>query len=158
MPFFERLETTGLASWVGESLWGYPIVLGMHAIGLAIVVGIFVLLDLRILGILRGVSLKGLWRLFPLAWTGFLINALSGTALFTSQATTFVDSKPFLIKISSVFAGVIVGMFMQRRLSARVAAWENAGETMQTPDKALAAVSLICWISAIFAGRLIAYL
>ena len=39
---FEWLEGTKVSMWVGESLWGYPIMLGMHAVGLAIVVGIFV--------------------------------------------------------------------------------------------------------------------
>ena len=107
---FAWLETTALAIWVGESLWGYPIVLGMHAIGLAIVVGIFVMLDLRILRVVRGVSFNAFFSLYRLAWIGLIINTISGSALFTSQATTFVESAPFLIKISFVIAGVIFGI------------------------------------------------
>jgi hypothetical protein len=79
MPVFEWLETTALAIWVGESLWGYPIMLGMHAIGLAIVVGIFVMLDLRMLGVVRGVSFTAFLSLYRLAWIGLLFNALSGS-------------------------------------------------------------------------------
>ena len=51
---FEWLESTAPAIWVGESLWGYPIMLGAHAIGLAIVVGIFVMLDLRLFSLSLG--------------------------------------------------------------------------------------------------------
>ncbi len=155
---FERLESTSLGTWVGESLWGYPIMLGMHAIGLAIVVGIFVMLDLRMLRVIRGVSFNAFLSLYRLAWIGFIINALSGTALFTSQATTFIESAPFLIKISAVFSGVILGVFIQRRLKSRVSEWDNADANIEPSATALASVSLVCWIGAIFAGRLIAYL
>jgi hypothetical protein len=158
MPVFEWLETTALAIWVGESLWGYPIMLGMHAIGLAIVVGIFVMLDLRMLRVIRGVSFNAFLSLYQLAWIGLLFNALSGSALFTSQASTFVESAPFLIKISAVIAGVIVGIFIQRRLNTQAADWDYADANIGPSATALAAVSLVCWIGAIFAGRLIAYL
>ncbi len=158
MPVFEWLETTALAIWVGESLWGYPIMLGMHAIGLAIVVGIFIMLDLRILQVIRDVSFDAFLSLFRLAWIGLLVNTISGSALFTSQASTFVESAPFLIKISSVIAGVIVGIVIQRRLKLRAADWDIADTNIESSARALAALSLVCWIGAIFAGRLIAYL
>lgn len=158
MPVFEWLESTALAIWVGESLWGYPIVLGMHAIGLAIVVGIFVMLNLRLLKVIRGVSFHAFLSLYRLAWIGFLINAVSGSALFVSQATTFAQSAPFLIKISAVFAGVIVGIFIQRRLGLRVADWDETDAVIGSSATALASLSLLCWIGAIVAGRLIAYL
>jgi len=155
---FEWLESSSLGIWVGESLWGYPIVLGMHAIGLAIVVGIFVMLDLRLLGVIRGISFAAFQSLFRVAWIGLLINAVSGSALFSSQATTFVESTPFLTKISAVIAGVIVGVFMQRRLTRRLADWDSADTNIEPSAKLLALSSLVCWIGAIFAGRLIAYL
>ena len=158
MPVFEWLESSALAIWVGESLWGYPIMLGMHAIGLAIVVGIFVMLDLRMLRIIRGVSFNAFLSLFRLAWIGLIFNTLSGSSLFTSQATTFVESPPFLIKISAVVAGVILGVFIQRRLKLRAADWDMSDTNIESSATALAALSLVCWIGAIFAGRLIAYL
>ncbi len=158
MPVFEWLESSALAIWVGESLWGYPIMLGMHAIGLAIVVGIFVMLDLRMLRVIRGVSFTAFLSLFRLAWIGLIINTLSGSSLFTSQATTFIESAPFLIKISAVIAGVILGVFIQRRLKLRAADWDISDNNIESSTTALAALSLFCWIGAIFAGRLIAYL
>ena len=155
---FERLEGTTLAIWVGESLWGYPIMLGMHVIGLAIVVGVFVMLDLRLLRVIRGVSFRSFHTLLRLAWIGFLINALSGSALFASQATMFVESTPFLIKISAVITGVVLGVFIQRRLKHRAADWDIQDSNIGRSATVLAALSLLCWIAAIFAGRLIAYL
>jgi hypothetical protein len=57
-----------------------------------------------------------------------------------------------------VIAGVIVGVFIQRRLRLRVADWDSADSNVESSATALAALSLVCWIGAIFAGRLIAYL
>ena len=155
---FEWIENSALAIWVGESLWGYPIMLGMHAVGLAIVVGIFVMLDLRMLGVIRGVSFAAFQSLFRLAWLGLIVNTLSGSALFSSQATTFVDSVPFLTKITGVILGVVFGILIQCRLKARVNDWDAADSNIESSARGLAAASLICWIGAIFAGRLIAYL
>jgi hypothetical protein len=104
------------------------------------------------------VSFTAFLSLYRLAWIGLLFNALSGSALFTSQATTFVESAPFLIKISAVIAGVIVGIIIQRRLNLRAADWDAADTNIESSATAVAVLSLICWIGAIFAGRLIAYL
>ena len=155
---FEWLESTSLATWVGESLWGYPFTLAVHVIGLAIVAGVFIMLDLRMLRVIRGVSFAAFDTLIRLAWVGFVFNALSGSAMFTSQATTFIHSIPFLIKISAVMTGVALGVVIQRRLRLRAADWDVADANIETSATILASLSLACWLIAIFAGRLIAYL
>lgn len=152
----ERLEMSGLSSWVAESLYGYPTVLGLHAIGLAIVVGLLIFVDLRLLNVIRDIRLSALLGPMRLAWYGFAINALSGFALFSSQATYIIYSPPFLIKIGLVFLGAIIAFYIQRQVTKNVDKWE-AG-SLPTSIKAAAAVSLLCWMGAIIAGRLIAYL
>jgi hypothetical protein len=155
---FEWLENTSLAVWVGESIWGYPVMLGTHAVGLAIVVGIFLMLDLRILSLNQGVSFTAFQRLFSLAWVGLLINALSGAALFSSQAATFVESAPFLIKIGCIVLGVILALLIRRELKKNAADWDARQAEASGLVRPIAALSIICWLAAICAGRLIAYL
>jgi hypothetical protein len=152
----EQLETSGLAIWVAESLYGYPIVLGLHAIGLAIVVGLLIFVDLRLLNFLGDIRLSALLGPMKLAWFGFAVNALSGFALFSSQATYIIYSPPFLIKIGLVVLGAIIAFYIQRQATKNVAAWE-AG-SVPSSIKAAASISLLCWMGAIIAGRLIAYL
>lgn len=152
----ERLETSGLATWVAESLYGYPIVLGLHAIGLAIVVGLWIFVDLRLLGFLGDIRLSALLGPMKLAWVGFAVNALSGFALFSSQATYIIYSPPFLIKIGLVFLGALIAFYVQRQAIRNVDDWEAS--SVPASIKAAAAVSLLCWMGAIIAGRLIAYL
>lgn len=157
MGVFEWLETTGLARWVGESLWGYPMMLSLHIVGLAIVVGISWMQDFRILGLVGNVSYAALARLSGLARLGLLVNAGSGLALFSSQATLFVESLPFLTKISAIVAGVVVGLPLQSRLSRDGSGWDLSGRP-RGAARVLAVVSIVCWLIAIVAGRLIAYL
>ena len=155
---FESLENTAVAVWVGESLYGYPFMLSLHAVGLAIVVGIFVMRDLRLLGLFSGISYEAIDSLKKLAWTGFSINAVSGCFLFSSQATTFAHSTPFLIKISMIFVAAMCAAVIQNRMRNEAPGWDSGGTAAVGSVKAIAALSLFCWTGAIIAGRLTAYL
>ncbi len=154
---FDWLENTSVAIWVGESLWGYPLLLSLHVIGLAVVVGIFSMRDLRLLGIYRGIQPAAFVPLVKFALIGFVINAISGILLFTSQAVTFVNSTPFLLKISCVAAGMVLAGIIQSRLRGELS--ESRGDVaISGSTKLMALVSLLIWMAAIVAGRLIAYL
>jgi len=155
---FESLENTAVARWVGESLYGYPFMLSLHAVGLAIVVGIFMMRDLRLLGFFGGISYASIDSLKKLAWTGFMINAVSGCFLFTSQATTFVGSTPFLLKISMIFLAAIVAAVIQNRMRDEASAWDGSGTSAVASVRVLAFLSLLLWLGAIISGRLVAYL
>jgi len=154
---FEWLENTAVAIWVGESLWGYPFMLGLHAVGLAIVVGIFLMRDLRLIGCFAGISYESLSSLRHLGWSGFVINAISGCFLFTSQATTFVSSTPFLLKISMIFLAAICAAIIQNRMRDEATSWDRSGAVVGSV-RVIAAASIALWMGAIIAGRLTAYL
>lgn len=155
---FEALENSAVATWVGESLYGYPFLLSLHAVGLAIVVGIFAMRDLRLLGLFTGISYASIDSLKKLAWTGFAINAVSGCFLFTSQATMFVHSTPFLLKISMIFLAAVCAAIIQNRMRDEAPAWDSSGIAAVRSVKAIAALSLTLWTGAIISGRLVAYL
>lgn len=151
---FEQLEMTEIALWVGESVWGYPIMLSLHVVGLAILVGLFTMFYLRILGAFSGINLSAFLPLVKFAWVGFVINAVSGAALFSSQAMTFVESLPFLIKIGLIALGVVFAAFIQ----SEVRRYGDTSESVSVRVKVLAVLSMAVWVGAIISGRLIAYL
>ena len=142
------IEETAIALWVGESLWAYPLLLSLHVVGLAVIVGVVVMLDLRLLGLFKGLQVDSFLPLMKFAWVGFLINAMSGLLLFSSQASYFVTNVPFLLKISLIFAGAVITGILQHRI-------RNA---KGASSRAIAVISLVAWIGAIVNGRLIAYL
>ena len=154
---FTALENSEIAMWVGLSLWAYPMLLSLHIVGLAIVVGIFSMRDLRLLGFFPGLQPAAFLPLSKLAWVGFIINAISGFLLFTSQAVTFVGSIPFLVKIGCIVSGMALAGVIQSRLRGELATTTGAVE-ISSSTRSIAMVSLMFWAAAIIAGRLIAYL
>ena len=78
------------------SIPGYPSMIALHALGMAIMVGLSLVLDLRLLGWFAGIPLAALQRFFGLAWIGFGINFVSGSALFSAQATSYIVDWVFM--------------------------------------------------------------
>ena len=153
----EWLEYTSLSIWVAESIWGYPIMLSLHIIGLAVVVGIFTVYNFRLLGFFNSLEFEPFLDFFRLAWLGLLVNFVSGFTLFSSQATFYVTNVPFLVKIFSIISGSLLALKIQLRLRSMVKARENRITKPNWEDRFYAMISLIIWTSAIFGGRLIAY-
>jgi len=157
MGFLYWLESTSLANWVGASLWGYPIMLTIHSVGLAIVVGLVFIMCIRFLGVMKGVSVGSVSELFPYAWFGFAINTVSGLALFTLQASWYVTSVPFLLKISGIIVGVVMMTLIQKEFKAAGDSI-NASEDAPQKLKTFAIISLVAWSVGMIGGRFIAYI
>jgi len=156
MAFLEWLEYSALAEWVAASLYGYPIMLSAHAVGLGVVVGVLAMVDLRILGCfskLETVPLKGLIKI---AWAGFILNFISGFSLYSAQATYFTFHTAFVIKIIAIFLAIVNAAFVQNLLTKHGESWD-AGEAIPMNARMLALGSLLLWSVAMIAGRLIAY-
>ena len=157
MQFFIWLQDTPFAHWVASdpSLLAYPTILTLHTVGMAIVVGTCVVMDLRLLGIAGDVPLSALVRAPRLVWTGFLINAATGLALFTTDAEHKATQTVFFVKLSLIFLALAVYMRL-RRLVFRTASPHASSISGQV--KTLAVLSLLLWTGATVAGRLMAYL
>lgn len=157
MDFLLQIEQSGFATWVRESssLWAYPTVLFLHTIGLATVVGVNAGLDLRILGVAPELPLAPMTRLFPIIWAAFGINALSGTTLLIADATTKLANPVFYIKM--IF--IALALINLRLLKTRVFGDPLIDKgPLSANAKILAATSLIFWLGATIAGRLMAYI
>jgi hypothetical protein len=146
---FIWLENTSLALWVSESYYAYPALLSLHIVGLAMVVGLSSMQNLKLLGLFSKVELESQLALVRLALAGFCLNLFSGLLLFSSQASYLVTSLPFLCKISLIAIAMVVSVLIQARIKSTLSASSSV--------KVLALVSLLLWSSAIIAGRLIAY-
>jgi hypothetical protein len=151
--FLVWLEATGLAEWVRSSIPGYPSMIALHALGMAIMVGLSLVIDMRVLGWFSGIPLNALQRFFGLAWIGFGINFLSGGALFTAQATSYITDWVFMTKMALVFLGAITAAILQPAVAKAGSGAQVSGGT-----KAVAAVAIVFWLVAIIMGRLTAYL
>jgi hypothetical protein len=154
--FLIWLEATALADWVRMSSLGYPLMITCHAIGMAIMVGLALALDMRLLGRFQDIPYAALHRFLGLAWIGFGINFLSGAALFAAQATSYITDAVFMSKLALVVAGAITAALLQTTVGRDSGGW-SAG-SVPGNVRLLAILSIVFWVGAIILGRLTAYL
>jgi hypothetical protein len=157
MDFLHYLENMPFSMWVLQSgsIWAYPSILTAHTIGMMIVAGCAGIIDLRLMGVGGSIPVKPLERLYPLAWSGFWINAITGTTLMIADAATKLTNPDFYVKMVFVFAGVILLKVMRKKVFGDPALDKGP---VSSSAKGLAWLSLVCWVGAITAGRLLAYL
>ena len=98
MHFLIWLQDSALGTWVAGSIWGYPVILACHAVGMAAVAGTVVMINLRILGFARNVPITLFSRLSVIAWAGLVLNILTGLALFSGDPVKFFYHPVFWIK------------------------------------------------------------
>ena len=106
------IEASALAVTMRQSLWLYPIVEIVHLAGIALLFGSIAMLDLRLLGLSRAVSVKRL-AAHVLPWTAgaFLLIVPSGLMMFIAHAGDFVQSGTFVLKMGLILgAGANAGV------------------------------------------------
>src|SRR5690606_21668028 len=150
--FIEFIENTAIATWVRESpsIFAYTTVLSLHAMGLAIVVGVGAAVSLRVMGFFRGIPLAPLLRLFPVMWIGFTINAVSGILLLMACASNLLANVMSVIKVDLIALAVITMELLRHLLSAEVPPGDVGGEAVPSSQvRSLALTSIVLWIGVI---------
>ena len=150
--FLSSIEQLPYSMWVLQS--PYSTILFMHSIGMALVAGFNAVIDLRLLGFAPKIPIKPLERLYPWMWWGFAINLITGTSLLMADATTKGTNPDFWVKMVFVFTGIVVLKIMRKKVFGNP---QLDQAPVSGTAKGLACVSLVCWLGAITAGRLLAY-
>jgi hypothetical protein len=163
------IENTSLAEYMRVSAYGYAAMITLHSLGLAIMVGLSVVLSLRALDFFRSIPYGALRNLLKVAWIGFVVNILSGGSIFAMQATTYIADLEFLLKMFFVLLGAIFVALLQGIVDRAVATGSDGvvlgdvpgdvlGDVRGDARKLYAIAAIVSWTGAMIAGRLIAYL
>ena len=146
------LEASAVAQHLLSARWEYAAANTAHVLGIALLVGAILPLDLRLLGVWRSVPHQDLARvLVPVAASGLALAATAGILLFATRAGEYADLGLFQVKLALVAAGTLAALTLHVR-----AGWWLVG----AGDRRLAghaAVSLACWLGALVCGRLVAF-
>jgi hypothetical protein len=158
-PFLVWLESTALSQWVvgSPSLYAFPGILALHAIGMGFAVGIGVAVDLRMLGAGAGIPLTELRRFLPVFWIGFWVNAVSGVLLLVGYPTKALTNPVFYLKLLLIAVATMLLMQIGRRAAGGAGAVGVGSSAPSRTMRYMAIASLVCWAGAITAGRLLAY-
>ncbi len=154
-PIFLALQESALGHAMRASPLHYPAVEILHILGFVVLVGSILALDLRLLGLGRAIAIPPLARLLlPLSRFGFLLAISMGFLLFSADAAHVVGNPAFQAKLLLIAAALINIAVAHAGPWRRLALWhaEASGGA-----KVTALASLLLWLSAVCAGRLIAY-
>ncbi len=157
--FLSWIEHSALGYFMRDSsLWTYPVVNLTHILGIASLFGATLIIDLRLLGMWRRVPLAPLTEAaLPVAAGGFVVAVTTGTGLLATKATEYYGNWFLVMKFTAIALGVMNVLLLN--LSP---AWRARGvrALSRAEDRQLAVmggISLMCWLAAVTAGRLIAY-
>jgi hypothetical protein len=155
------LVTPGFARFVNVHGWVWPSCEIVHFFGMALLIGTVGILDLRLLGVAKGLPVKQLHRLIPWGVFGFILSLLTGLVfVFGDTLTTPIarfDNAAFVLKmLFMALAGVNILAFYFTGVS-RAAETVGSGDDAPMPAKVIAAISLFLWIGVIYFGRMIMY-
>lgn len=158
LRFFEWLENTPGSVGIRESIWTYPIIETTHVLSLCLFLGMIVMLDLRLVGVIfRRVPVSQVaGRLLPWAFAGFVVSVISGVLLFYSSPVRASQNIFFRIKLVMLILAGLNALIFHMTTYRRVAEWDL---DPVAPFKARAAgvFSLLMWAGVVVAGRMIAY-
>ena len=154
----EQIEATSLGVFVRESIWGFPILVAIHIIGLVFSVGIVVWLDLRLLGLsMTGVPVSRVYRrLMPLAFAGFAVMIITGATIFTGFATSAYKNPYFRVKLIALALAGVNALVYHTNIERRIALWDRA-PTPPVLARMAGVISIIAWTTVILAGRMMSY-
>ena len=149
------------STWISKTLFGitwlWPASESSHFIGLCMLIGGAGLLDLRLLGMFRGVPIRHVKALMPWAIGGFLINAVTGLLFLVMQPHLYLTSGVWWAKVAFLGLAGANAMFFETRLAVPALALDPNAQT-STAMKVIGALSLFSWFAVLYCGRMLPYL
>jgi hypothetical protein len=153
LPLFEWLEASFLGQVVRTSVWLFPVTEAIHLLGLCLLGGAVLLVDLRMLGFgLTRQSIHDLARdARPWLITAVVVLVTTGTMLFLSEAIKCYYNTSFWVKITTLPVAIVFTFAVKQR----VALAESLDTSART--RVVAALSLALWFTVAAAGRWIGF-
>jgi hypothetical protein len=148
------ISNTQVGTYIRESTWSFPIILGLHSLGLSLSVGTLFWFDLRLLGlIMRRQRVSVVYRqLMPWMISGFVLMFITGGLLFWSQAESVYDDVYFRIKMLLLPLTGVNALAYHLLTERTIATWDDRAIP---PKRARVAggLSIVLWTAIIVMGR-----
>ena len=146
---------TIVASFVIDNPWVWPGSETLHFIGLSLLFGIVLMVNLRMLGVIRTVPFAAMHRLLPWGMLGLVINTITGMLFFVAKPEQYTYNLAFQLKVVFLLLAGANLLF----LTVFDDAWVfQEGDEPALPVKLVAACSIFLWVGVIFFGRMLPYI
>lgn len=153
------IEATGIGAPMTSSFWLWPFCETLHFIGLALLIGVAGLFDLRMLGFLRGVSLAAVMAWRPWAALGLAINLVTGVMFFVGAPDQYIRNPSWWAKVAFILiAGLNIVAFELSPRTKALADRIGPGDATPLRLKLAGGISLLSWFAVLYFGRMLPFL
>lgn len=158
LEFCQWLRETEMSVGIRESLLTFPVIEGIHLIGVGVSAGLIAISDLRMAGVIfREQTVSSVFdKLLPYFGAGYLAVFITGILLFISEPMRCYESYWFWIKMVFLVAAGVNAGYYHLTIWKRRAEWDS----MEIPPKMVQFAgwsSIVSWAIVIIAGRTMAY-
>ena len=139
---------------VRQSRWLFALGETLHFIGLCLMVGGLLIVDLRLLGLIRSIPMRAALAFLPFVIVGFVINLLTGIEFFMTDPFMYWPNPAFKLKMFIILLGGLNALVFTAMEHRHVLVLGKDEHTSPLA-KATAATSLTIWLVVILLGRLL---
>ncbi len=154
---FAWMESTWINSLALNYAWTWPILETLHFIGMSLLIGAIIVMDLRLIGVQRVIPWFTTHQLVPLAFIGFAINLITGIIFLFGDPYRYAINPSFQAKAVLILLAGLNALFYAVKVAPTMKTLPAHSDTPALA-KAVGAASLVLWIGVLCFGRLIPYL
>ncbi len=147
-----RLSESSLADLVVTYYWSWPVLETLHFIGLCVLLGSLLVIDLRLLGLYRQLGAKTAERLAQVAILGFALNLITGIGFLAGNTWKYFNNSAFELKMLLILLAGINALIYQWKLEPLL-----AGDRITWLSRTVGLVSILLWCLVIICGRMITF-
>jgi uncharacterized membrane protein len=137
--------------------WGWAAAETVHFIGLCLIMGVTLLLNLRLLGLFKGASFASLHRYLPWAIMGFAVNTITGMLFFASSPANYVPASIELLLYKLLF--ILLAGANALYFTVLDDAWAvGAGDAAPGRVKFMAGAAIFLWLAVIYCGSMLPFI
>jgi uncharacterized membrane protein len=155
VPGTGSLTAAGIRALVQNSPTLWPAAETLHFLGLCLIFGILLVVNLRLMGFMRAIPYGAVHRLLPWGMLGFAVNLVTGMLFFIATPEQYTANNPFYWKILFLMAAGVNLLY----ITVVDKAWTiEAGQDTPVFDKAIGASAIVLWLGVIYWGRMLPFI
>ncbi len=149
-------ESSPTHTWMVDHNWLTVVLEIIHFFGLCLLLGALLIIDLRMLGWFKKVSVKAIHSLLPMVFIGFGLNLVSGVLFVFYDPARYLINISFQIKMVLVFLAGLNALLYYWKIAPNLDRW-SLEDDFPVIAKSVAAASLLLWYGVLVCGRFIPY-
>ncbi len=141
----------------GQVRWLWPICESLHFAGLALLIGVAGMFDLRLMGVMKKVPIAIVAEFMPWAVVGFGINLVTGLIFVISEPAQYFSNPTWWVKVAFLVLSGTNALVYQVAFAPRAALLPADVDTPAS-FKIIGALSLLSWFGVLWAGRMLPFI